>query len=226
MLFGGCTYRTSSFCPVAPWHLWQARGWLAELGLCACWLVHPCADGRAGGCLLCSPCDGKCGGEHLHWCVFPRLQRISGTLRTRKVIATCGSASEWPHRGRGLSVSGLPCVAGLPQASPCQAGWGYSKVSVMAGTKAFCSQVTEFQMRAGSGLPLDLRQGEEAPGLKAWRWQTGSQLLDDVAQGSGQPELAHKGALGWPKYGAESVSWRISGSKMGQAQPLALAKPW
>lgn len=154
----------------------QVHGWLAELGLIACWLVHPCADGRAGGCLLCSPCDGKCDGEHLHWCAFPRLPRISGTLRTRKGIATCGSALEWPHRGRGLSVSGLPCVAGLPQASACQAGQRYSKVLVMVGTKAFCPQVADFQMRAGSGLPLDLRQGEEAPGLKAWRWQTGSQL--------------------------------------------------
>lgn len=44
MLFGGSTCRTSSFCLVALWHPWQARGWFAELGLGACRFVQPCAD--------------------------------------------------------------------------------------------------------------------------------------------------------------------------------------
>ena len=78
-----------------------------------------------------SPSDGKRGGEHLYRCVFTQLQSISGTLSTRKGIATRGSALGRPHRGQGLSVSEFPGVAELPQAAPRQERRGYLNVSVM-----------------------------------------------------------------------------------------------
>lgn len=46
--------------------------------------------------------------------------------------------------------------AELPQAAPCQERQEY--LNVMVGTKALCPQVAESQIRAGSGLPLDLRE--------------------------------------------------------------------